>query len=227
MLNKEPASVVTKQLWILFCSIVQSDYGVLLETLEAEKAIENQDSRKKGSPTQTIADRYQSFYSIAEDVLENYKDKTIGAQILGKFYIDDETNKADWHPSLRRFWISLCEKADRELPTWLNSKVAKALFTAKEMRDLNMRCKKMVYVGSKIYDAIHKADTAANTHLNKHWPREFKSGQSPGGKYIAYIVCLNKSNLSKMYMYICQLYRVTSCHQKMVLGRSGHETESR
>jgi hypothetical protein len=60
-------------------------------------------------------------------------------------------------------------------------KGGRKLFTEKERKTLDERAKVMVYIGSKINEAILAADSMANTHVNKHWPYEFKSGQSPSG----------------------------------------------
>ena len=134
----------------------------------------------------TTSDRFQYYFTAAESVLNTYKDKEIGAQILGQFYIDDD-GKPDWDPSIRKYYNKLRQIGESTWETW-QLKGGKEYFTAKEIATLSTRMKVMTFVGSKIYECIHKADTLANTHLNKHWPRELKSGQSPGGRFTMFLL---------------------------------------
>ena len=113
-------------------------------------------------------------------MIQNYATKETGAFVLGFFYEDDETGKPDWPPSVKRRYYSIKDKGRREYKTWMH-KGGKKYFTDADRKNLNEQCKVMVYVGSKIHDAIQEAETMANTHINKHWPYEFKSGQSPAG----------------------------------------------
>lgn len=173
-------AVVTEQLWGLLCSLVQSNFEVLLETIEAQKPEAERNNRKKGSPTMTWADRFQNYYSLAEDVLANYRDKAVGAHILGYFYLDDDDDKPNWPPSVFRKFTAIKDKAQREYKKWM-LKGGKKYFTNDDRRKLNEQCKIMVFVGHKIHEWIEDAGTMANTHINKHWPYEFQSGQSPSG----------------------------------------------
>jgi hypothetical protein len=173
-------TTVSEQLWYLLCSLVQSSFSTLLETLEAKKPLGEQNKKKKGSPTMTWPDRFQNYATLAEEVIQNYATKETGAFILGYFYEDDETGKPDWPPSVKRRFYSIKDKGRREYKTWIQ-KGGKKYFTEADRKNLNEQCKVMVYVGSKIHDAIQEAETMANTHINKHWPYEFKSGQSPAG----------------------------------------------
>ena len=171
---------VTEQLWHLLCSLVQADYSVVLEDLENEKKVDERNPRKKGSPTCTNADRCTMYAEIAEDVLDNYGDTKIGAFILRKFNPDYLSPKPSWPTDITTKWYNLKNKCRLDLQRWLK-KGGKKYFTKKEAEVLSNESKVLVYIGSQIMKSIHEADTMANTHLNKHWPYEFKSGQSPTG----------------------------------------------
>lgn len=181
LLSNEPVAVVNDQLWSLLCCLTHANFEVLLETNEAAKPADERNNRKKGSPTCNFQHRFQNYYTIAEDILDNFADKETGAFILGKFYTNEETGKPEWPPAIHRKFAALNEKGNREWKTWQTKGGAK-YFTDADRRTLNVQVKVMTYVGSKIDEGKEDVQSMANTHINKHWPYEFKSGQSPAGK---------------------------------------------
>jgi len=151
--------------------------------MNAEKPVEERNKRDKGSPTMTNVARYQTYCQLVEDILGNYADSETGAYVLGFFHIDEETGKPAWHPSVTRRYYSLKEKCRRDLQAWLR-KGGKEILKGTECRGMNDTLKTLVYVGSMIATRISSSGTMANTHINKHWPYEFKSGQSPSGNIL-------------------------------------------
>jgi hypothetical protein len=180
LIARLPIPQLTEQLWYLLCSLVQSSFSVVLEDMESTKPENERNPRKKGSPTMTFADRFQNYAAIAEEILDTYPETTIGSFVLRKTYINPDSDIAEWHPNLHRKFVAVKEKCRRDLPKWM-MKGGRKLFTEKERKTLDERAKVMVYIGSKINEAILAADSMANTHVNKHWPYELKSGQSPSG----------------------------------------------
>ena len=138
----------------------------------------------------TFADRFQNYAALAEEVLINFPDKETGKFILGNFYEDDDSGKPDWFLFIKKRYYAIKDKGKREYKSW-QYKGGKKYFTDQDRKNLNEECKVMVYVGSKINDTISDADTMANTHINKHWPYEFKSGQSPSGTNDSLRFCID------------------------------------
>jgi hypothetical protein len=50
-----------------------------------------------------------------------------------------------------------------------------------EKKKLSVALQIRTYVGLQIDNEVSKAEKLANTHLNNHWPKNFKSGESPNG----------------------------------------------
>ena len=185
MLAREPNSVITDQLFTLVCLLAHSSWEVILDTEEALKPVEERNPRRKGSPTTDNPKRFQNYATLGQEVLDNYADKELGAYVLSYFYKNEDTGKPDWPPSVRKRFNTLKEKCRRELNTWM-TKGGKSLFTSKDVQKSSSFTKTMIFVGYKMDEIKEQAQSMANTHINKHWPYEFKSGQSPSG--LLYII---------------------------------------
>ena len=61
------------------------------------------------------------------------------------------------------------------------AKGGKKFFIDSDRKNLSTEVKTMCYIGHKIHESIDSGENMANTHINKHWPYEFQSGQSPAG----------------------------------------------
>ena len=96
-----------------------------------------------------------------------------GSAVLRPFYINAD-EKPDWPTYLNDFWGGLFIKGESNLSEWLKTENGLRI-TNKEKAKLSEGMLVRVYVGSKIDEAILDAQTFANTHVNKHWPKVFKS----------------------------------------------------
>ena len=178
LLSKQSNKEIASQLWFLMCGVVKTNFENILQSEQDQLPTDRQNKRKKGSPAMTVASRYENYFVQAEKVILNYPDTGHGRIVLSHFYANATTGKAEWHPAFLKRWNELKEKCRRGLQKWLRKT---KLLTDKEHKNLDPIVKHWIYVGSYINADIQVGQTTCNTHLNKHWPQEFKSGQSPSG----------------------------------------------
>ena len=178
LLSKQSNKEIASQQWFLLCGMVKTNFENILKAEQDKLPPDQRNKRKKGTPAMTVGSRFQNYFTQAEKVILNYPDTGHGRIVLSNFYANATTGKAEWHPALLKKWTALKEKCKRGLNAWLKKT---KLLTEKEQRNLDVIVKHWIYVGSYINADITKGQTTCNTHLNKHWPQEFKSGQSPSG----------------------------------------------
>ena len=162
LLSKQAEDTKTNNLWSLACSIVQQSF----ETTDSLKGA-----------TMPSKERFQIYYNLMEDCLRNYGDTGHGNCLLSHFNRASVEGKVDWPPAIVTKWNQILDRCRQGLQKWLGTN--KCVLNATEIKKMSVELQIRTYVGSIIDDQISETERAANTHVNKHWPNVFKSGESP------------------------------------------------
>ena len=178
-------SVILANLWSLACNVVVDSVAkdVAIRDKEQESSKNKKQDKKKKDQGAVGKDMRTStrcilYHATMKDCITNFPLRNDGSIIL-RYFATDDYDKPEWPDYFITFWNEKIESCRENLPKWL--KQENCFLTTDEHAEMSMIMKLNAYIGSIILAQVDKTEKFANHSVNKHWPSNFKSGESVSG----------------------------------------------
>jgi hypothetical protein len=164
---------IQNSMWYLVCAVTYNDF-------KTGVADDEETGTSTVGATYSEKERYLIYERKFHEAIRSYPDTVCGGTLLEYFQRGINGN-GEWPTSFLRY-------IDQKVSTTSTEKVIKAFkmmkkcpLTKEDARNLSKELIAKVIFGSYIDNCIKTMTAEATTFLNKHWPVEFKSGESPQG----------------------------------------------
>ena len=183
--NVPDEEIQIKNLWHLACSLVYHDVASTIKEKSSDKTNKKDKGKSKHASNTEMdtagkdmdkVDRYILYYTLMQKIWRTFPLREDGNFILQYFYRDGNDNGA-WPPEVENQWETILSECRKKLKAWIQTDVCP--MTAEQKTQFQFEKQVWIYAGYIIDQTVDKAEKMANTHLNKHWPKTFASGQSP------------------------------------------------
>jgi len=165
---------LSKQLWALVCIKARA---------ACDQLIPGQDEETK--------ERCQLYYEHAIRILQNYGITKDGAHVLRALSSSvDERGSPTWPPFFYgaeregSFWFDLKVTGRNKLNPKAWYKQKNCPLTEDEKKNVSNEVKHLhltIWIGQSILTKVNQVCLSTNNYVNKQYPKEFKSGETPSG----------------------------------------------